>query len=238
MQSKEDLEHHYRNPDPWGYQAHPADAERKQKILAVTLRAARAMYPRLAAMLEHATVHATDPRELGHIFVRALDIGAGEGWITKDLPADEIQALELSDAAASRFPPEVTRVLEPSGRYDLIVASGVMYHQYDHVRFIDLIKQHSSGMVVLCNIADWEVSKLKELGEPVWVEEFPYREYVERIRVYEKPAERGERVCWYCADVMKKIHEDPDDEGQAGGDPDQHFTACPVRKLGIQWQNR
>ena len=89
MQSKDEIEKEYQTPDPWGFQTHPDDAARKQIILnALTLGANKPMR-----------------------FKRALDIGAGEGWITKDLPADEIFGFEISDTAASRFPANVKRVL-------------------------------------------------------------------------------------------------------------------------------
>jgi hypothetical protein len=234
MQNKSDLEDHYQNPDPWGYQAHPDDALRKQKILEVCRRAGHELYPRLSGMLQHAEVRVSDARELGHVFARALDLGAGEGWITKDLPADERYGFEISDNAAARFPEGVMRETEPHGGYDLITASGVMYSQYDVDLFLKIIQDHATGILVLCNIADWEVSKLKRLGEPCHVEEFAYREYVERIRVYNKKS----GVCWHCRDIQREINLDPDDEGQAGGDPDQHFNSCPVVKLMKQWSHR
>src|SRR5690606_19701810 len=87
MQTKESLENWYKFLDPWNYQNTPDDLKRKEIIL------------------KH-----IEPCDT------ILDIGAGEGWITKDLPANEIYAIELSDIAASRFPKNVIRVSEPTDR--------------------------------------------------------------------------------------------------------------------------
>lgn len=118
-------------------------------------------------------------------YKRALDIGAGEGFITKDLPAKEIYAYEISDNASERLPKNVKRILKPDGKYDLIIATGVLYPQYNAKEILDIIKTHASGTILLSNIADWEVKDVEELGVPLLVEEYPYREYTQRLRIYE-----------------------------------------------------
>lgn len=158
-QPKEEIEKFYEKKDPWAYTENPEDLKRKQKIL---------------EKLE------------GRHYKRALDIGGGEGWISKDLPADEIEVLEISDNAKSRLPEGVKGVSEATGKYDLIVGTGIMYHHYDYQRFLDIIRQHSSGAVLLSNIASWEVDEVsQQLGEST-VEEFPYREFIQRLRFYER----------------------------------------------------
>ena len=157
-QPKEEIEKHYQTPDPWGYQSNPDDIERKKIIQ--TLK--------------------------GRNYKRALDIGGGEGWISKDLPAQSIEVLEISDNAKKRLPEGVLGVTEPTGQYDLIIATGVMYHHYDYQNFLDIIKKHSIGAVLLCNIAGWEVEEVKDLGTPSLTEEFPYREFTQRLRFYER----------------------------------------------------
>ena len=79
MQTKQELEEWYERVDPWDYTVTPDDLYRKQFYLIVL-------------------------DDLGQSYDRALDIGAGEGFITKDLPAEQIHAIEMSDAAANRFP--------------------------------------------------------------------------------------------------------------------------------------
>lgn len=166
---KTDDESYLRSRDPWRYTSNPVDAIRKQKILD-SLQFGRG------------------PRSHRHFF-RALDIGAGEGWITKDLPASSLFGMESSDAAARRFPPNVARVFEPVGKYDLILATGVMYETYHYREFLRIIREHASYIVALCNIEGWEVPAVVELGVPRYVERFPYHEHTEVIRVYDFAAQ-------------------------------------------------
>lgn len=157
MQTKEELEQFYSLSDPWGYQTNDEDTKRKNIIL----------------------------NELGNFeyFKRALDIGCGEGWITKDLPAKKIYGMDLSDNAVSRLPNNVTAVKKPFLKYDLIIATGVLYQQYDVEKILELIKKHAKGIVLTCNIKDWEINNLpieKQMKEF----EFQYREYTQKLRIY------------------------------------------------------
>lgn len=152
-QSREELEAWYSKPDPWGFQTHPDDADRKARILA-------------AIPGRHK---------------RALDIGCGEGWITKDLPATLIHGLEWSLAARERIPAPVVAVDEPVGKYNLIVLTGVLYEQFDYRGLHALVTEHAAkgATVLTCHIKAWE----KPLpGEAEHVEEFPYREYTQVLR--------------------------------------------------------
>ena len=105
MQTKEELEHWYAVPDPWLYKQTPDDEERKNLILDF----------------------------LPLKYQRALDIGCGEGFVTTDLPAIEIHGIEISDNAARRLPWNVKRVHSPEGLYDLVMTTGTLYQQYDHI---------------------------------------------------------------------------------------------------------
>ena len=97
IQTKEELENWYNNPDPWLYEATPDDKKRKDLIL---------------SLLDH--------------YDTALDIGCGEGFITKDIPANKIYGIELSDNASSRLPNNVNRLLKPEGKYDLVMTTGTL----------------------------------------------------------------------------------------------------------------
>lgn len=156
MQSKEEIEKEAEIEDHWGYETNEWDTFRKNKILSLLKE-----------------------------YNRALDIGAHEGFITRDLPAKEIHAYELSDNAAKRLPEGILRVTEPTGEYDLIVATGIMYQHYDFRKFLDIIKKHAKGTVLLSNIKDWEVKEVEELGTPIYTEEYPYRQYTQKLRIYE-----------------------------------------------------
>lgn len=157
MQSKQELDDWYATADPWGYESNPDDLERKKRIIQV-------LKP--------------------HTYNRALDIGCGEGWITKHLPATEIHGLELSKKARDRIPFPVIGITNPVGMYDLVIATGVLYKQYDWRQMLDWIQEHSNGTILISGIKDWLVD-LSELGEPVSVEEFKYREFVQEMRLYE-----------------------------------------------------
>lgn len=158
IQSKQDLDAWYEKQDPWGYEEHTDDQYRRDMILDA--------------------IHPFAP------FKRALDIGAGEGFISKELPAQTIEAIEISDVAAKRLPARVKRVKKPDAKYDLIVVSGMLYKQYDHEQFIKWIKEHAGGVVVTCNIKDWEINPLPTDKQIHYVE-FPYRTYTQALRVYQ-----------------------------------------------------
>lgn len=156
-QTKQELEAWYATPDPWGYQKHPDDMYRKVTILS--------------------KLH-------GKSFERALDIGCGEGWITQDLPAKEIHGLELSENARKRLSPNVKGVTEPEGKYDLIVLTGGLYSQYDYEQMTRWIVEHASGLVLTCNIEEWEINRLPK--EKLFHQEtFPYREYTQHLCLYD-----------------------------------------------------
>lgn len=158
-QSKQDLEDFYNAEDPWGYKTNKDDEHRKKMILDV--------------LSPHAP------------FKRALDIGCGEGFITQDLPAKEIEGIEISDNAAKRLPDNVKRVVNPEGLYDLIICTGMLYEQYDHHSFLSWIKSHirKGGIVLTCNIKDWEINTLPSENQ-IHEVEFDYRTYTQKLRVY------------------------------------------------------
>lgn len=161
MQTKEELEQWYVNKDPWNYADNRDDHFRVSRILALA--------------------HNFKSDDL---YDSALDIGAGEGWMTKHLPAHKIYGHEISDTAASRFPDNVQRVIQPEGKYDLVITAGTLYQQYDWRLILDLIHNHSNQVVIVAGIKDWIVPQIAELGEPTLIEEFKYREYTQRINVY------------------------------------------------------
>lgn len=157
MQSKPELDDWYTNPDPWGYRTNPDDILRRNIIREVLLPLAP--------------------------FERALDIGCGEGFITSYLPAMKLDGIELSDTAAARLHPRIRRVHEPDGRYDLVVATGVLYAQYEWPLLTGWILSAAQNIVLTCHIKDWELNELPA-DRQVHVEEFPYREYTQVLRLY------------------------------------------------------
>lgn len=155
---KESMDEFYKNPDPWGFQSNPDDQKRKERIL--------------CALSKYAP------------FNRAIDLGAGEGWITKDLPAKNIFAYEISDIAKSRLPENVKPVDSPSGKYDLVVATGVLYKHYDIESLLEMIKNHASKYILTCNIQQWEDPRVLGLGKHLVFDFFPYRQYTQSLRLF------------------------------------------------------
>ena len=162
MQTRKELEDWYDTPDPWEYEPTPDGLYRKNFYLAVL-------------------------EDVGPYFSKALDIGAGQGWITKDLPAVEVHGFELSDLAASRFPEHVERVNTVHQKYDLILATGVLYEQYDHAGINKMIHDGSSEThgtkVMVAGIKDW--LKPYGFGRRIRHFEILYREYTHVFDVWE-----------------------------------------------------
>ena len=158
MQTKQELEEWYEQDDPWDYTVTPDDIYRKRFYLTVL-------------------------DGLGGYFDRALDIGAGEGFITGDLPARQIHALEISDNAASRLPKNVERVFDPDGKYDLVLATGLLYRQYNHEQIAKLIFDVAIKYVCVGGIEDWLLPY--PFGKMIKTFKFPYREYISVFNVYD-----------------------------------------------------
>ena len=156
--TKEYLEDKYaKKMDPWGYATTPMDMVRKANIL--------------GSMMEHGP------------YTRALDIGAGEGWISKDLDAIEIHGIELSDNAAARFPENVKRVHEPEGLYDLVLLTGVLYDHYDVQKFYEWVEDAEPRVLITCNIYEHEVLPWPWIADQTFT--FAYNSRARQIlRVY------------------------------------------------------
>ena len=155
MQSKEELENWYRFPDPWAYETTKDDLDRKQKIIDI----------------------------LPLRYQRAIDIGCGEGFVTRDLPAIEIHGIEISDLAAERLPWNVKRVTEPEGLYDLVMTTGTLYPQYNHEQIVNWIKNCSCRHILIGGIKDWLMPY--SFGNVIQKIEFPYREFTQSVVLYE-----------------------------------------------------
>lgn len=155
MQSKEELESWYDQPDRWGYFNNDEDSKRLKKILSL----------------------------LNEKYHKAIDIGCGEGFVTRHLPADMISGLELSDNAKMRLPANVIPVKEPIGMYDLVVSTGTIYPQYDHEAMYKLIMSCASRHILIGGIKEWLINY--DFGKELKSIEFPYREYTQKVTLYE-----------------------------------------------------
>lgn len=174
IQSPEEIEDFYKNEDPWGYRKHPDDAKRKQKIINVL----------------KSKVNNIDN-------LRVLDLGCGEGFITEDLPGREIIGLDISQTAIERakrwnrkakyFQFDLNKDdLKKLGKFDVIIATGILYKDYLKSRAINQIDNvlKKNGFLLTCHIKEWKIF------EPpfflIYEEEFPYKNYTERLTLYQK----------------------------------------------------
>ena len=118
-ETKESINNFYKKEDPWGFKTNPHDLERKLIIIEKSIHFCKKCLGK-------------------ERYKNALEIGAGEGWITKDLPADNLYGYEISEVAKSRWPGNI-KEFDPSIKYDLIIAPGVLYQQYDYNSFLNMI---------------------------------------------------------------------------------------------------
>jgi hypothetical protein len=154
MQTKQELENWYNKPDPWFYQTTLDDKNRKDLILSLL-----------------------------DTYDTALDIGCGEGYITKDIKAKKIYGIELSDNASSRLPNNVNRLLKPDGKYDLVMTTGTLYSQYNHTQIKNWVHESARNHILVGGIKDWMI--WSDFGKIIKEIEFDYREYKQIIRLYE-----------------------------------------------------
>jgi len=157
MQTKQELEDWYSEPDRWGYFTNDEDIRRRFHIVNA-LKLGKGQYS------------------------RAIDIGCGEGFVTSFLPAKEIHGLDLSDNALNRLAANVKAVSEPTGKYDLVISTGTLYPQYDHEGLYKLIMSCASEYILIAGIQDWLIPK--HFGKTIHTYSFPYREFTQKLTLY------------------------------------------------------
>lgn len=154
MQNREELNNWYSTRDPWFYETTPDDQVRKDKIIGAI-------------------------KDLN--IESILDMGAGEGWITKDLPVTKIYAQELSDVARDRIPEWIIRHTDEI--VDATLTCGTLYAQYDHKQIAEDLKRYSRKYIIVAGIDSWLIDY--DFGKIIHQERFPYREYTQRLTIYE-----------------------------------------------------
>jgi SAM-dependent methyltransferase len=174
IQSKDELENWYSESDPWGYFSNPHDTDRKARILAAI--------PKLE-------------------YENTLDIGCGNGFLTNDLPGNNVIGIDISEKIVA-WANDHTR---PHIRYvagslfdlpdldlpqmDLVVITGVLYPQYIGrarrlaIVLIDQILK-PDGILVASHIYAWLETRFPYLT--ISREYFPYREYSQVLEVFNK----------------------------------------------------
>jgi 2-polyprenyl-3-methyl-5-hydroxy-6-metoxy-1,4-benzoquinol methylase len=179
VQSKVELESWYDNADPSGYDNHPDDLRRKNELIA--LLPAR------------------------HV-ERTLHVGCGNGFLTVQLPGNEIVGIDVSERAVNwsrdrarqaakpdRFTFASVSLFDPEfrtlSRFDLVVITGVLHPQNIGMAgataraVIDEITQ-PGGIIVTAHIKEWITFDLPYTIVDRQV--FPYRERTLDLVVYHK----------------------------------------------------
>ena len=174
MQSEQELDAWHEKQDPWNYESTPDDQIRKSMLL----------------------------NELpARQYDRVLDIGCGQGYVTRDLPGRSVMGVDISGEAIDKAQAVANERVsflraslfelpkKVSGPFDLIVITGVLYPQYigNAATLVygiadDLLA--SDGVLASVHIdaryrARFPYLMLKELF-------YPYREYTHRLELYIK----------------------------------------------------
>jgi len=159
MKTAKELDLWYQTEDPWQYKSSEDDKRRLKQIL-FTL--------------------GWGPR----FYLRALDIGCGEGFITQHIPAYEIHGLDISKKAMSRLPGNVKAITKPEGKYDLVLCSDTLYPEYDQDAIYKTIMNTASKYLLISGI-DERIPKF-EFGKEIFRNAIKYqRQYNQLITLYE-----------------------------------------------------
>ena len=113
IQTQQELDDFYKNPDPWAYKSNPDDIRRRHELLACLPN---------------------------NKYQRVLDIGCGNGFLTSQLPGSEVIGVDLSASAVDWAKESVSEVADSSrfkfqqasifelkseklGKFDLIISN-------------------------------------------------------------------------------------------------------------------
>lgn len=174
LQALEELEAWHRTADPWQYESHPDDAKRRDILLSEL--------PRIA-------------------YARTLDVGCGQGFVTRALPGRSVLGIDISAEAVARAEADrdgrirylqcglfdAARALE--GSFDLVVITGVLYPQYIGnalqvvYRVVDRLLA-DGGVLASVHIDAWYRARFPYLM--LREHRYAYREHVHRLEIYAK----------------------------------------------------
>lgn len=175
LQTKKDLEAWYSEQDPWKYEKNPEDLKRKKILLSEI--------PNLK-------------------FSHTLDIGCGNGFITKDLPGNFIKGIDISANAIQAAKKSISSKhitfeekdifsihKNESKGYDLVIITGLLYEQYigssSNLIFL-LIDQilNKNGILLTVHIDSWYHCRFPY--NLFYQRVYPYKTYLHKLEVYQK----------------------------------------------------
>jgi len=181
IQTQSELDQWYDQDDPWDYENSLEDRKRKDILL-----------------------HEIPEKA----YLQTLDIGAGHGFITRDLPGKEVIGVDLAKKAIQQakkarwnkptkekkfefyvadlfqMPKEVL-----TKKFDLIVITGVLYPQYigeSHTLVYHIIDQllNPNGILVSVHISEWYKARFPYLMLKEY--HYPFLTYTHQLEVYSK----------------------------------------------------
>ncbi len=178
LQPHQDIEKWYDKYDPWEYETAFDDKKRKDILL---------------TEIPNRTYN------------RVLDIGCGHGFVTRDLPGDEIIGIDISEKAVRHAQSDAKKFKKKhitykvgdlfslektvSGPFDLILITGVLYPQY--IGKSNTLVYHKldqllaeNGILVSVHIDDWYTSRFPFLLLQQYF--YNYRDFSHRLEVYIK----------------------------------------------------
>lgn len=175
IQSPRELDEWYSTDDPWGYEKHPDDIMRRRLLLSEL-----------------------PERE----YKSVLDIGCGNGFITKHLPGENVTGIDLSEEAiriARKH--EISRIryiagsifdlprIFPREKFDLIVITGILYPQYigrANTLVYILIDQvlAEGGILASVHIDEWLTARFPYFT--IATKFYDYRQFLHRMEIYAK----------------------------------------------------
>ena len=174
IQPIKELENWNKNFDPWDYENNYEDKKRKNILLSEI-----------------------PPRNYKNV----LDIGCGQGFITRDLPGNNILGIDISREAikkAKKYETSRVKFQDASlydignldiGEFDLVIITDVMYPQYigNSLNLIYLIIDkilRKRGTLISVHINEWYKARFPYLLLREYF--YNYREFVHRLEVYVK----------------------------------------------------
>lgn len=174
IQPIKELENWNKNSDPWDYENNNEDKKRKNILLSEI------------------------PEK---IYKNVLDIGCGQGFITRDLPGEDVLGIDISSEAINKAKVYETKSLKfkqaslydleslEIEKFDLVIITGVLYPQYigNSLNLIYSIIDNilnNKGTLISVHINEWYKARFPYLLLKEYF--YDYREYTHRLEVYVK----------------------------------------------------